>query len=56
MTKLTMVDLAIKAATQTMRYYEQHAPKEKAAKVAYEEYKQGYMAGWRAAMKRRSKP
>lgn len=55
MKPLTMLDLAIKYATLSMRYYEQHDPKAKAAKVAYEEYKQGYIAGWRAAMKRRAK-
>lgn len=44
------------ADERRMRYYEQHDPKAKAAKVAFEEYKQGYIAGWRAAMKQRAKP
>lgn len=54
--RLTLIDRALKYATITMRYYEQHDPKAKAAKVAFEEYKQGYMDGWRAAMKQRGKP
>lgn len=54
-TRLTMIDLANKYAEMAMRYYAQHDPKAKAAKVAFEEYRQGYIAGWRAAMKRRAK-
>jgi hypothetical protein len=48
-----MLDRAIKYATFAMRYYEQHDPKAKAPKVAFEEYRAGYVAGWRAAMKAR---
>lgn len=48
-----MVDRANKYAAMVMRYYEQHDPKAKATKVAFEEYKQGYLAGWRAAIKTR---
>lgn len=51
--KLTVIDRANKYAEMVMRYYRQHDPKAKATKVAYEEYKQGYISGWRAAMKQR---
>lgn len=51
--KLTVIDRANKYAEIVMRYYRQHDPKAKATKVAYEEYKQGYISGWRAAMKQR---
>lgn len=52
--RLTMIDRANKYAEMAMRYYEQHDPKAKAARVAFEEYKQGYIAGWRAAKKKRA--
>ena len=51
--KLTLIDRANKYAEMVERYYRQHDPHAKATKVAFEEYKAGYIAGWRAAMKRR---
>lgn len=51
MPKLTVIDRANKYAEQVMRYYRQHNPNEKATKVAFEEAKHSYIAGWRAAKK-----
>ena len=51
MPKLTVIDRANKYAEIVMRYYRQNDPKAKATKVAYEESKHSYIAGWRAAKK-----
>jgi hypothetical protein len=52
--KLTVIDRANKYAEIASRYYRQHDPRAKATKVAFEEYKRGYISGWRAAKKCRT--
>lgn len=51
--KLTVIDRANKHAEQVMLYYRQNNPREKATKVAFDESKWAYIAGWRAAKKER---